>query len=462
MSFNINKNFRKPLYEQIYSHIKKAIIDGKLSFGTRLPAKKKLSEGLGISQTPVEIAYEQLVAEGFIISKPRSGFFVQADEELIKIPNKNFKTKPIHEKFDNEIEFDFHPGRIETDLFPFSTWKKIHKQVLSKENSDILNLGCPTGELELRSEIANYLFYSRGVNCSVDQIVIGSGIEQLFPQLISLLGDKATYGVENPGYPLIRHVLECFQRKYLPLSIDEQGVVVDEVLKSNANILYLTPAHQFPNASILSANRRVKLLNWARESKDRYIIEDDYDSEFRYSGVPIPSLQSIAENDKVIYLSTFSKSLCPSLRIGYMVLPLNLMEKYQREFFFYSCTVSRVDQLILASFIKEGGFEKHLNRMRKAYKRKIEVLIEILSPYQKHISISGVNSGLHVLLHLKSKLSEKSIVEKARLTGIRIIGLSSYNQSISSAKTKGLVIGFGGLSETELRKALNLLIPIII
>lgn len=448
-----------PLYQQLYHHFKSEITSGRLSFGTRLPSKKQLETSLNVSQTTIETAYSQLHAEGYIESVERRGFFVAARDEL----TEPARVEPItnhkrHKPNSVKWAFDFFPGQIDTTGFPFKQWRKLYRQAVDFDNRHLLALGCATGEPELREQIRKYLYESRGVVCHEDQIIIGAGIEQLLPQLVILLGPKTVFGIENPGYPLTRHVLDSYQRISILIDVDDEGADVNNLESTNISTMYVTPSHQFPIGSIMSVNRRVRLLNWAARKADRYIIEDDYDSEFRYFGRPVPSLYSMSEGQKVIYLSTFSKSLMPSLRIGYMVLPPQLLGRYQKEFSHYASCVPRIDQNILASFMESGGFARHLNRMRNSYRRKVELILNKLNETERTFNISGETAGLHMLLNFPQTVCEESIIEAAARQGIRICGLSRFYHEATTAQQPGIVLGFGNLGENELSEGLQLLL----
>lgn len=462
LSIQLNKSCGVTLYEQLYLHIKLEITSGRIPFEAKLPSKRKLEAYLSISQTTVETAYEQLVAEGYIESRPRKGYFVLAKEELVyqaSNSEKNIPSNPVLS--DNECQFDFYPGIIETSMFPFKKWKSFYREAISEEKKDLLLLGNPVGEFELRKEIQIHLYQARGVICSPDQIVIGAGVEQLLPQLVFLLGERVVYGVENPGYPLTRHVLRSYKRASVPIDVGSEGANLKSLPETGVNIMCVTPSHQFPLGSIMSANRRTQLLNWSHKQNDRYIIEDDYDGEFRYSGLTIPSLHSLDKGEKVIYLSTFSKSLMPSLRIGYMVLPITLMKRYRKEFSHYASCVSRIDQYVLARFMIEGFFEKHLNRMRNAYRKKLEITANILNKYQDKVVISGEKAGLHLLLTFIKNNSEIELIESAKRARIRVCGLSNFfpEDCAKNAKNReGIVLGFGGLSDKKLEMGLKKLL----
>ncbi|WP_313894888.1 PLP-dependent aminotransferase family protein [Psychrobacillus sp.] len=458
LMFQLEKEAKMPLYEQLYTEIKEAIINGTIEEGAKLPAKRKLADYLAVSQTTIEFAYSQLVAEGFISSEARKGFFVQNLEELALIKQESY-VNVQEEKKEVDYLIDFSPGKIDTDSFPFTVWRKLAKDIISETNKDFLLLGDPQGDYALRQQIASYLYQSRGVKCTPEQIILGSGTEQIMPLIIRLLGKDAIYGVENPGYPLTHHLLVDDQQKSVPISVDAEGVIVSELEKTNATAMYVTPSHQFPTGAVLSASRRSQLLSWAYQKEYRYIIEDDYDSEFRYTGKPIPSLQGIDQNQRVIYLSTFSKSLMPSLRIAYAVLPKPLILQYKQKYSYYAATVPRMDQHLLATFMETGSFAKHLNKMRKIYKRKLEIITKTIMQYEPLVTISGEQAGMHLLLTIQSDKTEEELVLQAKKAGIRVYGVQEYMTGKLAVFTEPkLLLGFGGIKTEELISSITALI----
>ena len=461
LMFQLVQESKTPLYEQLYRAIKDAIINGTIEEGIKLPSKRKLADYLAVSQTTIEFAYSQLVAEGFISSKPRRGYFVENLEELSFI--KQDTPSLIQEASDTpSYSIDFSPGKIDTDSFPFSLWRKYAKDIMNDKFKDLLQLGHPQGDYILRHQISSYLYQSRGVKSTPEQIILGSGTEQIMPLLIHLLEDKAIYGFENPGYPLTHHLFFKDSRKSVPIPVDNDGVIVSELEQSSANVMYVTPSHQFPTGAVLSATRRSQLLAWAYQQDNRYIIEDDYDSEFRYTGKPIPSLQGIDQNERVIYLSTFSKSLMPSLRIAYAVLPKSLISQYKQRFSYYSATVPRMDQHLLASFMEDGYFAKHLNKMRKIYKRKLEIITKTLALYEPTVTISGEQAGMHILLTFHTSKTEAELVNLAEQAGIRIYGLQEYISSeLVEITFPRLVFGFGGLKIEQVASSIHRLMYIL-
>jgi len=453
----VDKSSSTPLYEQLYREMKGAIIHGDLVVGTKLPSKRKLAEFLNISQTTIEVAYAQLVAEGFITAIARSGYYVEQVEELAYV-EENREEQEQNEAVKHNYSIDFHSGRIDTSAFPFNQWRKYAKDVLDESSRDLLLLGHPQGDVELRQEIASYIYSSRGVRCTPQQVVIGSGTEQLMPLLIRLLDKQAIYAIENPGYPITHYIFDNHDRETLAISVDSDGMNIAELEKQHATVAYVTPSHQFPTGAILSASRRAQLLNWASSKEGRYIIEDDYDSEFRYIGKPIPSLQGMDKHERVIYTSTFSKSLMPSLRIAYFVLPMHLLQEYRRIFPYYSSTVPRLDQHVLAQFMQEGHFSKHLNRMRKLYRKKLEKLTRAFEAYGPTVLISGEQAGMHIVLTIDSKSTDHELVKLAKLADIRVYALSEYYQTNENTSCKPqVVIGFGGFLEGEIEHAVEAL-----
>ncbi|MGI2329751.1 PLP-dependent aminotransferase family protein [Planococcus sp. YIM B11945] len=451
LMFQLQRNNDTPLYQQLYQEIKEAIISGNISVNTKLPSKRKLADFLAISQTTVELAYGQLVAEGFIESRPRKGYYAQPVEELayLDVPHHE---PVIHEQID--YRFDFHSGKIDTPSFPFSTWRKIAKDVIDESNHELLLSGHPQGDETLRQEIARYLFQSRGVVCDAGQIIIGSGTEQLMPLLIRLLPKALEFGFENPGYALTHNIFSHYDRKAVPIAVDHDGLSVKELEASAVDVAYVTPSHQFPTGAVLSATRRSQLLNWAAAG-DRYIIEDDYDSEFRYTSRPIPALQSMDKSGRVIYISTFSKSLMPSLRIAYMVLPKQLMRAYRETFLHYSSTVPRLEQQLVARFMQEGHFARHLNRMRKLYQKKLEKLTSSLLLFAPVVTISGEQAGMHIVLTVETARTEKELIDLAKQAEIRIAGLQSYDVHEKAVFPPQIILGFGGLPEDKIEQAVE-------
>jgi GntR family transcriptional regulator/MocR family aminotransferase len=457
ITLRLDSQAKEPLYEQIYQYIKSEITIGRYPYNTKLPSKRQLSAYLQCSQNTVQAAYDQLTAEGYIISKPKSGFYVCRLDGIISIKKESFvPQKQTDSKL--KCKYDFSHQGVDLYSFPFPTWRRINKNVISEYDTDLLKTGDPQGDINLRYSIADYLHHSRGVNCSPDQIIISSGTEFLFLLLIQIFERDKIYAVENPGYEKLNLIFKSNGAEFRSIALDEYGMIPEELFKSNADIACVTPSHQFPTGVIMPINRRLQFLNWANEKAGRYIIEDDYDSEFKYSGRPIPCMQGIDGGEKVIYIGAFSKSLTPAVRISYMVLPEPLINIYKEKLSFYICPVPVMDQKVLCQFINEGHFERHLNRMRNIYKGKREALVTAIRSLLPFAQIFGANAGLHLILKVNNGMSEEELITSARKNGIRVYGISQYYFDNAPANRQPLLLlGFAALKLSEITEAVGLL-----
>lgn len=463
MTIRLSTDSGVALYEQIYNHIKKEIKDGKLLAGEKLPSTRSLAEYLQVARSTVDYAYGQLLDEGYIEARPCRGYYVCAVDNLVQLEAKLYpkdRTKATAMKDSaKKYEYDFSPYEIDTSGFPFSVWKKITGRILTDANADMFFKGEPMGNYELRETISRYLHSSRGVNCRPEQIVIGAGNDYLLMLVDKLICREAVIAMENPTYLRPFRIFQSCQRLVTMVNMDDNGVCVDGLEERNADVVYVMPSHQFPSGIVMPIGRRLELLNWANQKPDRYIIEDDYDSEFRYHGKPIPALMASDHNNKVIYLGSFSKSIAPAIRVSFMVLPESLLEIFHRDCYFYSSTVSRIDQCILNEFIQNGHFERHLNKMRKVYKMKHDLLLEKLKPFRKSFIISGENAGLHILLTSRKGIFEKELIQRAEKCGIKVYGLSDNmtgrNTKTPQADSKTVLLGFGALEPEEIERAVD-------
>lgn len=446
-----------PLYEQIYEYIKTDIRNGKISCGEKLPSTRALAKYLEISRSTVELAYEQLLAEGYVEAEACRGFFVTQIEELYQWETaKETVTQKII-KEENVYKYDFSPRGVDLQSFPYSVWRKLSKEILSNDKSDLFQLGDSQGEYELRETICRYLYQARGVNCEPEQIVIGAGNEYLLMLLSTVLGKNRKIAFENPTYRQAYRLFENLSYDTCVVEMDRKGMCVDKLRKSGAEIAYVMPSHQYPLGIVMPIKRRMELLRWAAEEEERYIIEDDYDSEFRYKGKPIPALQGFDREDKVIYIGTFSRSIAPSIRISYLVLPKNLLKVYNEKSRFLSSTVSRVDQLIIQQFIERGYYERHLNKMRALYKSRHDTMVNELKPLLKYCSISGENAGVHLLLTFIEGKEEKILTQKAKEQGIKVYGLSTYDIKKKEKEQAVILLGYANMSEEKIIQAIHAL-----
>lgn len=446
-----------PLYEQIYEYIKTDIRNGKISCGEKLPSTRALAKYLEISRSTVELAYEQLLAEGYVEAEACRGFFVTQIEELYQWETAKETVAQKIIKEENVYKYDFSPRGVDLQSFPYSVWRKLSKEILSNDKSDLFQLGDSQGEYELRETICRYLYQARGVNCEPEQIVIGAGNEYLLMLLSTVLGKNRKIAFENPTYRQAYRLFENLSYDTCVVEMDRKGMCVDKLRKSGAEIAYVMPSHQYPLGIVMPIKRRMELLRWAAEEEERYIIEDDYDSEFRYKGKPIPALQGFDREDKVIYIGTFSRSIAPSIRISYLVLPKNLLKVYNEKSRFLSSTVSRVDQLIIQQFIERGYYERHLNKMRALYKNRHDIMVNELKPLLKYCSISGENAGVHLLLTFIEGKEEKILTQKAKEQGIKVYGLSTYDIKKKEKEQAVILLGYANMSEKKIIQAIHAL-----
>ncbi len=466
LTIELQNDNDKCLYEQIYEHIRQEIREGKFLCGERLPSTRSLAEYLQVSRSTVDVAYAQLLSEGYIESRPYRGYFVCRMEELFQLESGvktgdalTAGTGPIGKdtetgQRDKGATYDFSPNGIDMSAFPFSVWRKITKNVLSDGSSSLYLLGEPQGDYELRLTISRYLHSSRGVNCSPDQIIIGAGNDYLLLLLEKILGSNARIAMENPTYKRAYRIFKSCGYDIAAVSMDESGMQVEDLEKEDVTTAYVMPSHQHPTGRVMPIGRRTELLHWANHKEERYLIEDDYDSEFRYRGKPIPSLQSSDKHGKVIYIGTFSKAIAPAIRISYMVLPQVLMERYHRQCYFYSSTVSRIDQRTLNEFIRDGYFERHLNKMRKIYRAKHELMLQCLEPFAENFKLSGENAGLHLLLTSSKGLTEEELISRAKEYQVKVYGLSDSMICPIPDREGTVLLGFGALTQEQIKEGI--------
>lgn len=455
---------KTPLYEQIYLYLKNEIKAGRLRAGKRLPSTRRLAEHLKVSRSTTQMAYDQLLSEGYIEAKACKGYFVLDVKELVELKETAFPSFIVDKEEEQKgCRIDFSPRGIDLESFPYGTWRKISKKILVDDKKELFLSGNRQGEPSLREAIGSYLHMARGVRVSPEQIVLGAGNEYLLMLLYQILGPNKVIGMENPTYKQAYYVFESLGYRIKPISMDAQGICVDLLEKEGVELAYVMPSHQHPMGIVMPVGRRMELLKWAGEKKGRYIIEDDYDSEFRYRGKPIPALQGNDRKDSVIYLGTFSRSIAPAIRISYMVLPKPLLQVYREKCGFYASTVSRIDQNILYEFLVSGAYERHLNKMRAIYRAKHDLLLAGIRPLEALFEVMGENAGVHILLQRRqgeetSGMSEKEMVEQAGKLGVRVYGLSDfYIHAVHNDSLPTIVLGYANLTEEEIQKGTALL-----
>ena len=440
-----------PLYEQLYRSLAAEMRAGTLTAGTRMPGKRRLAAELSVSVNTVDAAYQMLAAEGYLEARERSGFYVQ---EYLALPESAAPAAPPKAEAvpkQRPIRYDLSTRGVDPGLFPFRTWARLQKELLYSA-PELLTPGDARGDAALRQALAGYLAEYRGVQCDPEQLVVGAGLEYLLGLLAPLLPGPAA--VETPGYPRARQVLENNGISCCCLPVDEDGLSIRALSESGAAVCYVTPSHQFPTGVTMPAGRRAELLHWAaRAPGRRYIIEDDYDSEFRFDTRPLPSLQGMAGADgPVVYLSTCSRSLAPGIRIAYMVLPRQLLGAWQAKYRLYSGTVGRFEQQTLARFITGGYFTRHLARERTAYKARRDALAAALrsSFAPEELTLAGLHTGLHLLAQLKDPPPDAALRAAARQYGVRCSLLSDYDLTGTAHSAAGtLVLGYGSLPDAD-------------
>ncbi len=466
----LHKNKHKPLYMQLYEFLAAEIGSGHIAAGERLPGKRSAAQQLGVSVNTVDEAYQMLAAEGYLTAQARSGFVVNDLGPLVPHPSVEIeKITPTLAsaggKNTCEIQYNFLSGGIDSALFPRKAWNRLSKEVLSAP-LDLFATGESQGDAVLRVAIADYLRSFRGVQCTPEQVVMGAGLEVLLGLLAPLL-PRGAVALENPGYAKIVRVFQNVNRQTIPVDVDSHGLPVEAIQKSGANIVYLTPSHQFPTGLVMPVPRRAEILRWATQ-RDAFLIEDDYDSEFRFSGRPLPSLQGMDKHGRVVYAGTFSRSLAPGIRASYLVLPPDLLDAWQARYKGYACTIWRPEQYTLARFISEGHFARRLNQMRLRYRQRLSRILELLAQGlpQNQYEVRNIHTGLYFVLHLPG-CDAAGLAKQASLQGIEIRALSHYRQensrgfSLWQGGHDALVLGYGGLLEEHLDAATYALLALI-
>lgn len=451
MTESLRADSSRPLYQQLYEAIVRQIRDGRLPVGERMPGKRSLASQLAVSVNTVDTAYQMLVAEGYLESRPRSGFYVQDVPEVFAAPSSPVISATAPESL--HWRFDCSTGSVDPALFPYRSWGRIQRELLY-DHPELLRHGHKQGDENLREAVAEYLRAYRGVACAPDQIVVGAGVEYLLGMAAGLLSGSVA-AVEEPGYDRSRTILENNGIRCLTVPLDSAGLRVDALQQSGANLCYVTPSHHFPTAVTMPAGRRAQLLKWASQP-GHYILEDDYDAEFRFDMRPIPSLQGMAGPDgPVLYLCTFSKSLAPSIRIAAMVLPRGLLPRYREMYGAYSNTVGRFDQQTLCRFLTEGQFTRHLAHMRNVYHRRMLRLCDALEAAfgRDNIRLQGRHTGLHLMVTLNDGPGEEQMLCAARAAGVRISGLSEYYRDKAVPRPQNTVIlGYAALRDEQIEE----------
>ena len=458
LTINLHTASETPLYEQIYQHIKREIQEGRITSGEKLPSSRSLCKYLEVSRSTVELAYEQLISEGYVEAVPCKGYFAAELEGMYRLDVVPALVGAEEKTEKKEWKYNFTPNGVDLNSFPYNVWRRLAKDSLLDDRAEMFRLGDSQGEYGLRSAISRYLYQARGVNAHPDQIIIGAGNDYLLMLLSTVIGQNHKVALENPTYKQAYRLFKSLSYDVCTVDMDEKGMKVADLKSSGADIAFVMPSHQYPLGIVMPMKRRMELLKWAAKDPARYIIEDDYDSEFRYKGKPIPALQGMDRGGRVIYMGTFSKSIAPAIRVGFMVLPEHLLEAYRERAGFYLSTVSRIDQNILYQFITQGYYERHLNRMRALYKGKHDALMAGLKELEDRFLIRGEYAGLHVLLTHRQGEAEESLVARAAELGVKVYGISGcFIQPEEKLFDSTVMLGYASLSEEEIRNGAKLL-----
>ena len=450
LTYELKKSPGVPLYEALYRCIRQDILSGVLRSGEKLPSKRALAQNLEVSKITVETAYNQLLSEGFIRSVEKVGYFVEAVENHGARP-----TPPADPEEEQKTAYRLDLTDTGTGHFPFSVWSRLQREVMLDYGEKLL-LPLPNrGILELRQAIADHLAAFRGMQVDPRNILIGAGTDFLYNLLIQLLGRDKVFAVEEPGYRKIRRIYAAGGVRCVSAVLDEEGVRPDSL--DAADVLHFSPSHHFPTGLVTPVSRRMELLAWAARG-EKWIIEDDFDTEFRLEAHPKPAMQTLDGSGRVIYMNTFSKSLAPSIRISYMILPSALMQRFQQELGFYSCTVPSFEQYTLARFLSEGHFEKHINRMRKFYRLRRERVVQMhrRCAFAHKLTILEQDAGLHFLLRVDTQMTDAQLVRFLAEKGIRVRALSEYFHDRPEDRHT-LVVNYSGLKEETLQASLDIL-----
>ncbi|MBO4981293.1 MAG: PLP-dependent aminotransferase family protein [Lachnospiraceae bacterium] len=451
ITVNLDRDSSTSLYIQLYESLKRDIIIRKLLPNEALPSKRALSEHLGISIKTIENAYSQLLLEGYIYSVEKKGYYVNA---LSDYRVRSNPTKPYVSKYtDEDYLVDLKANKNSMEMFPVSTWYRIMRETLSYDTTRLWDTVPFNGLSELRIAIARHLLDFRGMEVSPDQIIVGAGTEYLYARLIQLLGRDTSFAVEDPGYTKIRAIYHSNQVNYRAIPLDKNGIRIDLLKQSDCNVVHVSPAHHFPLGLVMPIARRLELLSWVNAQKDRYIIEDDYDSEYRYHGMPVPPLYNIDVRSKVIYMNTFSKCIAPAVRISFMVLPEALMERYLSTLSFYSCSVSSFDQFTLAKFIEGNYLERHINHMKRYYIKQRDDVIRSISQSSlaDKTRIIEDAAGTHFLLKVNTSLSDEELISRLKEKKILISCLSEYCEHKNPLYESTLIVNYSGITPGQIR-----------
>ncbi len=446
----LDRSRARGLRAQVEAELRDAIRSGRLGPGTALPSTRALAADLGVTRGVIVAAYDQLLAEGYLLSRAGSGTVVNATPEVVK-------ARRATPSDGSDVVVDFRPGVPDLDLFPRTAWMRATRAALQTMPSEQLGYIDSRGLPQLRDALVDYLARVRGVCTDPERVVICNGFAHGFSLVARALREtgRDVFAVEDPGYDGPRDEITWSGGSYRAIRVDEDGMVVDELRHSRARVAVLTPAHQMPTGVVLSASRRSALVAWARDV-DGYIVEDDYDAEYRYDRHPVGTLQGVAP-DRVIYCGTLSKSLAPGLRLGWLVLPHELVEPIITRRRATDSATASIAQAAYAEFVSDGDLDRHLRRTRRIYRQRRDALIAALGRWLPEATPGGIAAGLTALVTLPPDLDEAIVEERARAAGVRVYPLSGYRTKHRAGMSQGLVLGYGTLTPAKIEEGVRLL-----
>lgn len=440
---NIESHSSTPYYLQLYSYIKEAILSGEIQADEKLPSLRLLSKNLGLSMTTVGLAYDQLSVEGYIYSRPQAGYYACNIRKSSSSSARN-AIPPLEVTMTQNVPEEYY----DMDCFAFSKWKKCMNKVLTDYAPQLFFESDPQGEAALRSEIAKYLYLSRGVICQPDQIVIGAGIQQITSQLATLLTKMSIdlVAVEEPGFLPVNNIFRDRGFALNPVEVGPDGIAIEKLPSNIRSAVYVNPSNQVPSGAVMPVGRRYQLLEWAA-ANNSVIIEDDYDSELRYFGKPIPALQGLDSNETVVYLGSFSATLFSSIKISYMVLPLHMAEVFRSIRGDYTQTCSKTEQLTLALFMESGYYQTHIKKIRNLYSQKLQTVTKCLAT--EFTKPRDTYSGLNVILEVDSEKSTSLLAEEAKHVGINAVPVNTNNDD------KTMILYYNQIPLADIPGAIN-------
>ncbi|MFC2948096.1 MocR-like transcriptional regulator GabR [Virgibacillus sediminis] len=465
--FHIDKDNSTYIYQAIYNQFKDAILQNKIPSNEKLPSKRKLAEQLGVSINSVSNAYERLLEEGYIYTIERKGYFIENITKfanLQEVSNTGALPEDLYEKptVDKKDWLSLSHFTVDMSMFPFKEWLKCEKKAYELNWKELTEIPHPQGPYSVRQTIAQLATMTRGVTCEPEQVVIGSGTLPLISQVMQLQKKNTKVAVENPGNYRIHKFLKDHFDVY-PIDLDKKGINIDKVEEINPNFLFITPSHQYPTGTIMPISRRIEVLNWATRVEGRYIVEDDYNSAFKYGTDNIPSLQCLDRNQRVIYVGSFSKTLSPNARMSYLILPPEMLREYRKHYSTWVQGSNTLNLFTLHHFIENGEYTRHVKRMSHHYERKRKLLLkELQTRFKNEIEIKNASAGLHFLVNFSSnkpfyELEQRAKQEKLEISTIQRFMLEEFKNEEGCS----IVLGFANIKDEDIPEAVDRLYHIV-